>query len=120
MSVIQLREATLTDEVYQVATQEGKDAADVVADAVRQYLAAYREKRIRAEAQVWYSMPAEVRNQYKGVVVAVYNGEIVDSDPDRRTLYIRMRDRFGRQPVLLVDGGDQPMPVYTVYSARQA
>jgi len=120
MSVIQLREEKLADAVHQVATQEGKDAADVLADAVRQYLAAYREKRIRAEAQIWYSMPAEVRNQYKGVVVAVYNGEIVDSDPDRGALYRRMRDRFDRQPVLLVDGGDQPMPVYTVYSARQA
>lgn len=120
MAVIQLRETTLADEIYKVATQEGKSADDVLADAARQYLAAYRKKRIKEEAQAWYSMAPEIRNEYKGLVVAVYQGKIVDSDPDRRNLYIRIRDRFGRQPVLLVDGGDQPMPVYTVYSVRHA
>lgn len=59
-----------------------------------------------------------MRNQYKGRYVAMYNLEIVDSDPDRMALYTRMRQRFGRQPVLLIEGGDQPMPVYSVRSAR--
>ena len=33
MAVIQLRETTLADEIYKVATQEGKSADDVLADA---------------------------------------------------------------------------------------
>ncbi len=117
MVAIELREASLAEEVNRIATHEGKEAKDVVAEAVRQYLDAYREKRIRAEARVWYAMPTSMRNQYQGLFVAVYNGKIVDSDPNQRTLYLRAKDRFGREPVLLVEGGDQPMPVYQSYSA---
>ena len=53
MAVIQLRETTLADEIYKVATQEGKSADDVLADAARQYLAAYRQKRIKADTDAW-------------------------------------------------------------------
>lgn len=117
MVAIELREASLTEEVNRIATHEGKEAKDIVAEAMRQYLDAYREKRIRAEARAWYTMPSVTRNRYQGLFVAVYNGEIVDSDPNQRTLYLRARERFGREPVLLVEGGDQPMPVYQSYSA---
>ena len=117
MVAIEVREATLAEEVHRVAKNEGKEAPDVLAEAVRQYLDAYREKRIRAEAKVWYTLPGETRNQYQGFFVAVYNGEIVDKDPNQRTLYLRAKARFGREPVLLVEGGDQPMPAYQNYSA---
>lgn len=120
MAVIQLCETTLADEVYKVATQEGKNADDVLADAVRQYLAAYRKKQIKADTDAWYRMPAEIRNQYKGQFVAIYHGKIIDNDLDRMTLYFRMRERFGREPVAIIEGGDQPMPVYYVRSVRQA
>jgi hypothetical protein len=120
MSAIELHEATLAEEVKRVASHEGKEARDVLAEAVRQYLDAYREKRIRAEAKAWYALPAETRKQYQGFFVAVYNGEIVDRDPNQRTLYLRAKERFGREPVLLVEGGDQPMPVYQSYSAYGA
>lgn len=117
MVAIELREASLAEEVNRVASHEGKAVGDVLAEAVRQYLDLYREKRIRAEAKAWYEMPAETRNQYKGCFVAVYNGEIIDSDPNQRTLYLRAKERFGREPVLLVEGGDQPMPAYQSTSA---
>ncbi|MFN8491755.1 MAG: DUF5678 domain-containing protein [Caldilineaceae bacterium] len=120
MVAVELREADLAEEVSRIALHEGKEAKDILAEAVRQYLDAYREKRIRAEAQSWYALPIETRNQYQGRFVAVYNGEIVDSDPNQRTLYLRTKERFGREPVLLVEGGDQPMPSYQSYSAYAA
>jgi hypothetical protein len=80
-------------------------------------LAQYRQKRIQAETQAWYRLPAEVRNQYRGRYVAMYNCKIVDSDSDRLALYTRMRHCFAGQPVLVIEGGDQPMPVYSVRSA---
>lgn len=120
MVAIELGEATLAEEVNRVATHEGKEAKDILAEAVRQYLDTYREKRIRDEAKVWYALPTEIRNRYRGFFVAVYNGAIVDSDPNQRTLYLRTKERFGREPVLLVEGGDQPMPVYQNTSAYGA
>jgi hypothetical protein len=120
MQTLQLQELHLTDEVRQVAQHEGREADEILAEAVRRYLVQHREKRIRAEAEAWYRLPVEVRNQYRGRFVAVYNGKIIDSDLDRMALFKRIRDQVGRQPVLLVEGGDQPMPTYDVHSVRQA
>ncbi|MEZ4866270.1 MAG: DUF5678 domain-containing protein [Caldilineaceae bacterium] len=120
MIAIELQETALAEEVNRVATHESKEAKDVLAEAVRQYLDAYREQRIHVEAQAWYAMSSATRSQYQGRFVAVYNGEIVDSDPNQRTLYLRTKEQYGREPVLLVEGGDQPMPVYQSYSAYAA
>lgn len=118
MNTIYLQETTLVHEVQQVATHEGKEVEKVVEEAVRHHLAHYRQKRILAETEAWYRLPVETRQQYHGQFVAVYNGEIVDHDPDRSQLYFRVRNRYDRQPVLIIEGGDQPMPVYRVRSPR--
>lgn len=120
MNPIQLQEATLLREIQHAATYEGKEAEELVEEAVRRHLAHYRQKRIQAETEAWYRLPVDVRNQYRQQYVAVYNNEIVDSDLDRMTLYFRMRERYDRQPVLIIEGGDQPMPVYRVRSPRRA
>lgn len=65
-----LQEPLLVEEVQQVARQEGLDAADLVAEAVRHHLAVYRQRRIAAETEAWYSLPAAERQQYAGKYVA--------------------------------------------------
>jgi len=116
---ITLQEPSLAEEVKQVAEHEGLDAATFVADAVRRHLAAYRQKRLVAETDAWYSLPVEERQRYKGKFVAVYHGQVVDSDTDRVALYLRLRERYGRQSILITEGGDQPIPVYRVRSPRR-
>ena len=111
---------SLADEVYQAARHEGRDAAEFLAEAVRQRLAVYRQKRIVAETEAWYRLPVEERKGYAGRYVAVYEGQVIDSDSDRLTLYLRIRERLGREPVLITEGGDRPIPVYRVRSPRQA
>ena len=109
----------LADEVLQAARHEGRDAAEFLAEAVRQRLAVYRQKRIVAETDAWYRLSAEERNSYTGKYVAVYDGQVIDSDSDRLALYRRIRERLGREPVLITEGGDRPIPVYRVRSPRQ-
>ena len=116
---IALQEPDLIQEVQQVTQREGMDAADFVAEAVRRHLAVYRQKRIVAESEAWYALPVEKRQSYAGEYVAVYGGCVVDSDPDRLALYYRVREQFGRQPVLITEGGDKPIPVYRVRSPRR-
>lgn len=117
---IALKEPLLVQEVNQLAEHEGLDAAVFVAEAVRRHLAHYRQKRIVAETEAWYRLPPEERLRYEGKFVAVYNGQVVDSDPERLTLYLRLRERYGRQPILITEGGDHPIPVYRVRSPRRA
>ena len=119
MAAIALYEHLLVEETEQVAAHEGKDAAQLVAEAVRYYLAMHRQRRIAAETEAWYTLPADVRRSYAGKYVAVFDGKVVDSDSDRLALYFRVREHSGRQPVLITEGGDQPIPVYRVRSPHR-
>ena len=42
----------------------------------------------------------------------------MDHDADQRTLYLRVRARFGRQPVLIVKADWNVMPDFTLHSPR--
>jgi hypothetical protein len=116
---ITLQEPSLVEEVQRVTEQEGLDSAAFLAEAVRRHLATYRQKKIAVETEAWYRLPITERKKYQGKYVAVYQGQVVDSDPDQLTLFYRVRDRFGRQTILITEGGDQPIPVYRVRSPRR-
>lgn len=116
MNNIALQNPVLVKEVHQVAVREGLDAALVVEEAVRRHIATYRQKQIAKETRDWHQLPSAYRKQYEGQFVAVYNGQVVDSDPERLTLYLRIRDQYEGQPILITEGGDYPIPEYRVHS----
>lgn len=62
---------------------------------------ASRQAKIRAEAQAWRTMPKAVRQRYQGQIVAVHQGQVIDSDPDRLTLYRRVHQKWGHIPILM-------------------
>lgn len=68
----------------------------------------------------WFSRPATERELYRGQFVAVHNREVVDQDKDQRSLYLRVRARFGKTPVLIVNGDWDSVPVFTTQSPRRA
>lgn len=118
MITIALQEPKLIAEIMEIAEHEGQSATDFVVEAVERYIALYRQKRIQAETEAWYRLPVTQRQRYAGQYVAVMGGEVVDSDPERLTLYYRLKERFGREPVLIIEGSEQAMPTYHITSAR--
>lgn len=107
---------SLEQEVHEAAAQQGIEADAFVEVAVQRALQEYRERQIAAESKVWYALPAEVRQRYAGVYVAVRHGQVIDTDPDQRTLHLRVRQKLGHTPVMITAGGDHPMPTYAVRS----
>lgn len=120
MNGITLQESTLIEEIEKAATDEGVDAATFVTDAVRQRLARFRQKRIAIEADAWYRLPAEERKRYVGKFVAALNEKIIGTGSDPIELLFQMRERFGKQPILIIEGGDQSMPTYQNTSCHSA
>ena len=118
MITIALQEPKLIAEIMEIAEHEGQSATDFVVEAVERYIALYRQKRIQAETEAWYTLPVSQRQRYAGQYVAVLGGKIVDSDPKRLALYYRLKERFGREPVLIIEGGELEMPTYHITSAR--
>ncbi len=105
-------------EIHEAADRQGIDPSEFVIAAVQLALTEYRERQIAAESKAWYALPREVRQSYAGRYVAVYQGQVVDVDPDQRSLLARIQKRLGRAPVMVTEGGDQPMPVYAIRSPR--
>lgn len=114
---IEVNEPKLIAEILEIAELEGQSANDFVLEAVQRHVALYRQKRIQAETEAWYRLPESKRQRYAGQYVAISNGEIVDSDLDRLVLYHRIKERFGREPILIIAGDEQSMPTYQVTSA---
>jgi len=75
------------------------------------------DAQLQAEQAAWFARPKVERQLYQGQYVAVYQRQVVDHDPERRALYLRVRKRFGLTSVLLVHADWDAVPKLTVHSA---
>lgn len=88
-------------QVEQVAAEQTATPDQIIEAAVRAYLRQLDRVRIKAEAEAYQALHAELVQQYLHQYVAIYNRQLVDHDEDFQQLHARIRQRFGQQPVLL-------------------
>jgi hypothetical protein len=99
----------IPDHVYQQAEQiaqsEQRPVADVFQEAINQLFTpvAVHPQRAQMEKEqlAFAHMLPDLLRQYKGVYVAVYQGEVVDHDPDQVALAVRMQKVYPDQVVLI-------------------
>ncbi len=111
---------SLEMEIHEAADRQGINATEFVISAVQLALAEYREQQIAVEARAWYALPPAERQNYAGRYVAVYRGRVIDTDVDQRVLVLRVQQQVGHAPVMITEGGDHPLPIYTLRSPRLA
>ena len=73
---------------------------------------------LAVEQEHWFALPATERRRYGDDFVAVYRGAVIDHDPDQLTLYVRVRAKHGRAPILIVSARWETPPVFTFHSTR--
>jgi glutamyl-tRNA reductase len=108
----------LVEQLEQVAVQRSVEAEELIEAAVRAYLRQMERETIKAEAEAFRSMHGTLAEKYLGQYVAIHGGKVVDSDEDFQALHRRIRQRFGRQPVLLRQVETEPERVLTFRSPR--
>ncbi len=91
----------LIEQLKQIAAEQAVRPEELLETAVRTYLRQLEREKIQAEAEAFHSMHAELAGKYLGQYVAIHSGKVVDHDEDFQSLHSRIRQRFGRQPVLL-------------------
>lgn len=74
--------------------------------------------KIHAEAQAFRAMHHELVSLYQDRYVAIHNGQVVDDDVDRRSLYIRVRAGYGATPVLIRKVAASPEREFHILSPR--
>ena len=77
-----------------------------------------RAEQLAVEEDYWYGLPEDMRARYANRYVAIKNRQVADHDVDQRALYLRVRRRFGSDPVAIVQAGWQEPPVYEICSPR--
>lgn len=108
----------LVEQLEQIAVHRSVEVEELIETAVRAYLRQVERENIKAEAEAFRSMHTTLVEKYLGQYVAIHDGKVVDHDEDFQTLHSRIRQRFGRQPVLLRQVKSKPERVLTFRSPQ--
>ena len=73
-----------------------------------------KAEQLAVEEACWYGLPVEMRACYANRYVAIKNRQVVDHDVDQRALYLRVRRRFGSDPVAILWAEWEKAPVYEI------
>jgi len=117
VSAITLR-PELMEQLERVAAEQAVTPEELLETTVHSYLRQLGREKIKAEAEAFRAMHAELVKKYLGQYVAIHNGKVVDHDEDFQSLHSRIRRCFGRQPVLLRRVETEPERVLTFRSPR--
>ncbi len=108
---------TLDQNVYKrlkEAAEEHETTADaLLEDAARQYLWELERQKISEESELFRQQYPELKQKYLGRYIAMHQGKVVDHDVDEDALWQRVRERYGRTPVLIVRVRETPHRTFT-------
>ncbi len=76
------------------------------------------ERAIIAAEEYWFGLPEETRRSYGSQMVAVIQGQILDTDRDRQALRRRVFAKYPDMMVLYIEADAEPMPSLIIRSPR--
>ena len=114
---LQLSAGTM-NKLRTIAREEGATLQDVAEMALRRFLRQEARRRIQREENAYRAMHAELRGAYPDQYVAIFQGRVIDHDPDQLALLRRVDDRFPDATVLIRQIAPEPEEVYTFRSPR--
>ena len=99
----------LSETLAEQSRREERPVTDIVSDAVEQYLEAKWHAKLDEELAAYIELHPELVRTHFGAWVAVHDGAVVDQDQDRVALYRRVRQQYGRVPVLVCEVTAEPV-----------
>lgn len=101
MTPVALTKPDLLAQVEQAATDQEMTGEEVLVSAVSDYLERRAHVKIVAESEAFARQRPQILAAYPNEFIAMHNGQVVDHDPDLRSLNLRIRRRFGQTAVLM-------------------
>ncbi len=111
-------DSELVEALKQTTEQQGTNVEAVMERLARQYVREARRRKIRAEFEKYRARHGELKAQYLGQHIAFHDGQVVDHDADPTALVQRVRQRFGRLPILFTHVEETPIQEYTIHSTQ--
>ena len=101
MTPLMLQEKVLVEDLAQVAAVQQTTPEELLNKAVSQFLYKVALEKMKAETAAFEQMHEQLIADYLGQHVAIHDRTLVDHDVDLPALRKRIRQCFGRLPVLL-------------------
>lgn len=73
-----------------------------------------KAEQLAVEEAYWYGLSPELRTRYANQYAVIKNRQVVDHDVDQRAIYLRVRRRFGSDPVAILRAEWKKEPVYEI------
>ena len=109
------------DEIESLSNGTVLELPKVVDEAIRQHMFKLRQEKIDQERRYYEAHYGELAKQYLNQYIAIHNNAIVDADNDGRILARRVRHKFGRVPIAIIQVQETPEPAaFTIRSPRLA
>ena len=121
---------SLTDRAYRRIKRWAESRQQNIGDAIAEYLTenlledvfivppAGADPRVEREKAAYLRLYPQLKTQYAGQYVAIYNGQLVDHDVDYGALFERIDDRYPDTFVWLTRVEDEPIGTITFWSPR--
>jgi hypothetical protein len=101
MAILQVSEQ-LIGEIQDEAETRGLAVEEFLRAAIQRERTLADRRKIEREQEWWLSLPLSERAGYEGEFVAIHGQKIVDHDKNERTLYQRIRARYGQTAVAII------------------
>lgn len=98
----------LIDPLQQLATEQGSSIEVLIENALTNYLQEQRHKQLLEEMERFRAQHEQLKKQYLGQFVGMYNGRILNQDLDGGLLYNRLRKQYDDLPILIVEVKQNP------------
>lgn len=103
--------------LQQAAFEMGVSTEELAEKAIGRYLRQEAERKIEREEIAYWSQHKELLERFGGRYIAMHRGEVIDSDEDEITLYVRAQRKHPTVGILIKKvGGDEE--VWTIRSPR--
>ena len=111
-------DSELAESLREIANKQGQSFERVLDDLVWQYVRQARREKISHECRYYERMHSTLKEEYLGQHVAIHEGQLVDHDVDPMALAQRIRERYGRIPVLVTRVSEEPFPEFSIRRPR--
>ena len=94
-------EDNLFSQLEQKAIGKGADVQAIAYEAIQRYLQDEEQEKMQQEIAAYHDLHPELLKNFPGQYVAVHQGQVVDHDMEQLALYLRIRQHYPGEIVLI-------------------
>ncbi len=108
----------LFSQLQKKATTEGSDVKVLAQEAIHRYIQDEAQQKMQQEIAAYHDMHAHLLANHKGHYVAIHQGELIDHDVEQYELYLRIRERYPDEVVLIRQVRTEAEPTWIIRTPR--